>query len=127
MSAAPRKELGQHFLVDENILAVIARLAKLGPSDVALEIGPGLGALTRVLAAHFGERGDRVNDVRGLVRPPAARDRCEVWAVGLGQDPIAGDVRRGFPNTSLTVIEPSPPWAVERLACIAHLEPPAAR
>jgi 16S rRNA (adenine1518-N6/adenine1519-N6)-dimethyltransferase len=47
---APKKSLGQHFLADDNILAVIARLAELGPDDVALEIGPGLGALTRVLA-----------------------------------------------------------------------------
>ena len=47
---APKKSLGQHFLTDDNILAVIARLAELGPDDVALEIGPGLGALTRVLA-----------------------------------------------------------------------------
>lgn len=47
----PRKELGQHFLVDENILGVIGRLARLGPNDVVLEIGPGLGFLTRYLAA----------------------------------------------------------------------------
>jgi len=46
----PKKELGQHFLVDENILGVIERLAELGPDDVALEIGPGLGVLTRHLA-----------------------------------------------------------------------------
>jgi len=47
----PRKSLGQHFLVDENILGVIARLAELDEADVALEIGPGLGALTNILSA----------------------------------------------------------------------------
>ena len=47
----PKKELGQHFLVDENILGVIGRLAELAPDDVVLEIGPGLGVLTRYLAA----------------------------------------------------------------------------
>ena len=47
---APKKLLGQHFLVDENILGVIERLAELAPGDVALEIGPGLGVLTRRLA-----------------------------------------------------------------------------
>ena len=51
MSVAPKKELGQHFLVDENILGVIGRLAELGDEDVVLEIGPGLGVLTRYLAA----------------------------------------------------------------------------
>src|SRR5262249_9670819 len=45
-----KRELGQHFLVDENILGVIGRLADLQPSDVVLEIGPGLGVLTRYLA-----------------------------------------------------------------------------
>jgi len=50
VSVAPKKSLGQHFLVDENILGVIGRLADLGPEDVVLEIGPGLGILTRYLA-----------------------------------------------------------------------------
>ena len=46
----PKKELGQHFLVDENILGVIGRLADLQVDDVVLEIGPGLGVLTGYLA-----------------------------------------------------------------------------
>jgi 16S rRNA (adenine1518-N6/adenine1519-N6)-dimethyltransferase len=50
MSMRAKKEFGQHFLADENILGVIGRLAELGHEDVALEIGPGLGALTRYLA-----------------------------------------------------------------------------
>ncbi len=50
MSTRPKKELGQHFLVDENILRVIERLAQLERDDVVLEIGPGLGVLTRFLA-----------------------------------------------------------------------------
>jgi len=47
---AAKKELGQHFLVDENLLGVIGRLAELGPEDVALEVGPGHGVLTAYLA-----------------------------------------------------------------------------
>jgi 16S rRNA (adenine1518-N6/adenine1519-N6)-dimethyltransferase len=47
---AAKKELGQHFLVDENLLGVIGRLAELGPEDVVLEVGPGLGVLTVYLA-----------------------------------------------------------------------------
>lgn len=52
MSVRPKKQLGQHFLADGNILGVIGRLAELGDGDVALEIGPGLGVLTRYLAEH---------------------------------------------------------------------------
>jgi 16S rRNA (adenine1518-N6/adenine1519-N6)-dimethyltransferase len=48
----PRRDLGQNFLVDSNILGVIARAAELGPDDVALEIGGGLGVLSEYLAAH---------------------------------------------------------------------------
>jgi len=50
LSARPKRELGQHFLADENILGVIGRLAELDPSDVVLEIGAGLGVLTGYLA-----------------------------------------------------------------------------
>jgi 16S rRNA (adenine1518-N6/adenine1519-N6)-dimethyltransferase len=50
VSVSPRKSLGQHFLVDENILRVIERLAELDADDVVLEVGPGLGVLTRFLA-----------------------------------------------------------------------------
>jgi 16S rRNA (adenine1518-N6/adenine1519-N6)-dimethyltransferase len=50
VSVSPKKSLGQHFLVDENILRVIERLAELDRSDVVLEVGPGLGVLTRFLA-----------------------------------------------------------------------------
>jgi 16S rRNA (adenine1518-N6/adenine1519-N6)-dimethyltransferase len=50
VSVSPKKSLGQHFLVDENILGVIGRLSELERDDVVLEIGPGLGVLTRYLA-----------------------------------------------------------------------------
>jgi 16S rRNA (adenine1518-N6/adenine1519-N6)-dimethyltransferase len=50
VTVVPKKRLGQHFLVDDNTLRVIERLAQLDPTDVVLEIGPGLGRLTRFLA-----------------------------------------------------------------------------
>jgi 16S rRNA (adenine1518-N6/adenine1519-N6)-dimethyltransferase len=56
MRVRAKKELGQHFLVDENILGVIGRLAELDDDDVVLEIGPGLGILTAFVA-------DRVRQV----------------------------------------------------------------
>ncbi len=55
----PNRDLGQHFLVDENILHVAARLAELRADDVVLEIGPGLGILT----AHLADRVQRVHAV----------------------------------------------------------------
>ena len=46
----PNRELGQNFLVDSNILGVIERAAELGPDDVCLEVGGGLGVLSEYLA-----------------------------------------------------------------------------
>jgi 16S rRNA (adenine1518-N6/adenine1519-N6)-dimethyltransferase len=51
MTVTPRRALGQHFLVDENLLGVIARLAAIERDDVVLEVGAGLGVLTRFLAS----------------------------------------------------------------------------
>ncbi len=49
-----RKGLGQHFLVDEEVLKVIAPAAELTPDDVVVEVGPGLGVLTKELARQAG-------------------------------------------------------------------------
>jgi 16S rRNA (adenine1518-N6/adenine1519-N6)-dimethyltransferase len=46
----PNRELGQNFLIDSNILDVIGRAAELGPDDVVLEVGGGLGVLSEYLA-----------------------------------------------------------------------------
>jgi 16S rRNA (adenine1518-N6/adenine1519-N6)-dimethyltransferase len=50
VTVEPKKALGQHFLVDENILGVIERMSRIDASDVVVEVGPGLGVLTRRLA-----------------------------------------------------------------------------
>jgi 16S rRNA (adenine1518-N6/adenine1519-N6)-dimethyltransferase len=47
----PRKRFGQNFLVDESVVAAIIAAMPLGRSDLVVEIGPGLGALTRPLLA----------------------------------------------------------------------------
>jgi 16S rRNA (adenine1518-N6/adenine1519-N6)-dimethyltransferase len=100
-----RKELGQHFLVDENILGVIGRLAELAAGDVVLEVGPGTGALTAYLA-------ERVETVHAIeldrALEPALRDR-------LGS---AGNVRLRFEDalrTDLRGLEPAPTKFVANL------------
>ena len=45
----PRRSLGQHFLIDKNIVHKIVRLAELQPGETVLEIGPGRGILTEAL------------------------------------------------------------------------------
>jgi len=46
----PRKGLGQHFLVDRNILDKVIRTAQVEKEDIVLEVGPGLGEMTLALA-----------------------------------------------------------------------------
>jgi 16S rRNA (adenine1518-N6/adenine1519-N6)-dimethyltransferase len=46
----PRKKWGQHFLTDKNILKKVIKTAEIGKEDVVLEVGPGLGEMTQVLA-----------------------------------------------------------------------------
>ena len=45
-----RKGLGQHFLIDGEVLKLITAGAELNPTDIVIEVGPGLGVLTRELA-----------------------------------------------------------------------------
>ena len=49
-----RKGLGQHFLIDEEVLQLITSAAELSPTDIVMEVGPGLGVLTRELARQAG-------------------------------------------------------------------------
>ncbi len=49
-----RRRLGQHFLIDDEVLQSIISAAELTPADVIMEIGPGLGVLTKKLASQAG-------------------------------------------------------------------------
>ena len=49
-----RKGLGQHFLIDEEVLKLITSSAELTATDVVMEVGPGLGVLSRELASRAG-------------------------------------------------------------------------
>jgi len=48
-----KKQFGQNFLVDQTVIADIVRCIRPQPNDNMVEIGPGLGALTRPLLQHL--------------------------------------------------------------------------
>lgn len=54
-----KKKFGQNFLINEKVVRGIAEHAQIGPDDLVLEIGPGIGTLTQALA----ETGARVKSV----------------------------------------------------------------
>jgi 16S rRNA (adenine1518-N6/adenine1519-N6)-dimethyltransferase len=64
----PNRELGQNFLIDDNILGVIGRAAELAPDDVVLEVGGGLGVLSEYLAPRV--RHLHVVEVDRSLEPP---------------------------------------------------------
>lgn len=64
----PSRELGQNFLIDSNLLDVIGRTAELGPADVVLEVGGGLGVLSEYLAGRT--RHVHVVEVDRRLEPP---------------------------------------------------------
>ncbi len=64
----PNRELGQNFLIDDNILGVIGRAAELDPGDVVLEVGGGLGVLSEYLAARVAHL--HVIEVDGSLEAP---------------------------------------------------------
>ena len=73
----PRRELGQNFLIDSNILGVIERAAELAPTDIVLEVGGGLGVLSEYLAARAGHV--HVVEIDRRLEP-ALRDALDPYA-----------------------------------------------
>jgi 16S rRNA (adenine1518-N6/adenine1519-N6)-dimethyltransferase len=101
----PKRDLGQNFLIDSNILDVIARAAALAPDDVVLEVGGGLG----VLSEHLAERVAHVHVVeldRGL--EPALRD-------ALDPHPNATLHLADAVKLDLTALDPAPTKVVANL------------
>lgn len=102
MSVRPKKHLGQHFLKDENIAKKIADTLSLKHYNVVLEIGPGMGVLTKHLLAkeittHVIEIDDE--SVSYLqTNFPTLSSRI------IKQDFLKFDIRSVFGNTQLAII-----------------------
>ncbi len=54
VGVAPNRRLGQHFLVDLNLMRLLIESAGIGPGDVVLEVGTGTASLTEALAEQAG-------------------------------------------------------------------------
>ena len=105
LPVSPNRDLGQHFLVDENILGVIERLAALDEDDVVLEVGPGLGVLTAYLA-------ERVSRVHAVELDRALEPHLAERLAGYSNvDVHIGDALR----LDLAALEPAPGKLVANL------------
>jgi 16S rRNA (adenine1518-N6/adenine1519-N6)-dimethyltransferase len=81
----PNRELGQNFLIDDNLLGVIGRAAELSGDDVVLEVGGGLGVLSEYLA------------------PRVAH--LHVVEVDRSLEPALADALGPFPNATLHIAD----------------------
>ncbi|HEU4450070.1 MAG TPA: 16S rRNA (adenine(1518)-N(6)/adenine(1519)-N(6))-dimethyltransferase RsmA [Gaiellaceae bacterium] len=105
LPVTPNRELGQHFLVDENILRVAGRLAELDAGDVILEVGAGLGVLTAFLA-------DRVGTVHAVEVDRALEPHLRERLTGRANvELVFGDALR----LPLHELDPSPTKLVANL------------
>ena len=94
----PSRDLGQNFLIDDNVLELAGRLLPPRPGEVVLEVGPGLGVLTRWLAA-------RVRLVHAIEIDERLRPALAVSLEGLANvDLRFADVMR----TDLRTLDPPP-------------------
>lgn len=73
----PRHGLGQHFLIDGNLMGKLLELAELAGGETVLEVGPGTGALTEELAARAGRvlAVELDEDLAGLLRQRLAGEK----------------------------------------------------
>ena len=81
----PNRELGQNFLIDDNILRLVGDAAELEPGDVVLEVGGGLGVLSEHLAPRVGH--------------------LHVVEVDPGLEPPLADALAPFPNSTLHIAD----------------------
>jgi len=130
----PRRELGQNFLIDSNILKVIGRAAELDPGDVVLEVGGGLGVLSEYLAPRIAHL--HVVEVDGALRAPleealepfanASLHQADAMKLDLaGLRPAPGKVVANLPygiaaSFLIRSVEELP--TVERWVAMAQLE-----
>ena len=102
LGVRPSKRLGQNFVVEQGTVRKIAALAAVGPDDVVLEVGPGLGSLTLALLEAGPARIVAVEIDRALAaelpitlaaRAPGLADRVTVLhadALGVREADLAG-------------------------------------
>jgi 16S rRNA (adenine1518-N6/adenine1519-N6)-dimethyltransferase len=135
-----KRRLGQHFLNDDRMLARIVAAAELRPGDRVLEIGPGVGTLTRALA-DAGARVTAVEIDRSL--EPALREMLEdrpveiIWGDALqvplpAADKVVANLPYGITGPLVGRLLEAGPWSllvlmVQREVALRALAPPGGR
>jgi 16S rRNA (adenine1518-N6/adenine1519-N6)-dimethyltransferase len=122
IGVSPAKALGQNFLHDQNLARSIVDQAQIIPEDYVVEIGPGLGALTRFIL----EKGVRVlaieKDARlaKFLRSRFGDERLEI----INSDVLKFDPRVLFTHRRVKLIG-NLPYNISSPLLLKFLEPPS--
>jgi 16S rRNA (adenine1518-N6/adenine1519-N6)-dimethyltransferase len=85
----PRHRFGQNFMIDQNLVRLVAEAGSIGPADCVIEVGPGTGTLTEELLARAGR----------MIAVEIDRDLAALLRQRLGDRPhfrlIEGDALAG--------------------------------
>ena len=124
---SPSRALGQNFVVDPNTVRRIARLAGVGPGDLVLEVGAGLGSLTLALAETVAEvvalEVDRhlIAPLRAAVEPAGVRVvHANALEVDL-EEVLAGRAAVVVANLPYNVATPVVVTLLERAPSVGRL------
>jgi 16S rRNA (adenine1518-N6/adenine1519-N6)-dimethyltransferase len=117
----PSRRLGQNFVVDAGMVTRITALARVGPQDVVLEVGPGFGSLTLPLLAAAGHvLAVEVDRALAVQLPLTVADRAPWLAAKL--EVVAADAARvtGLPGPAPTALVANLPYNVA-VPVVLHL------
>jgi len=114
----PQQRLGQHFMIDQNLLRKLAAVADLRAADTVLEVGPGTGSLTELLLT-YGCRVVAVEVDRGLQALLRERLGGETRFTLVQADVLAGKHRVN--PLVLKVLEEQPPQAGGAYKLVSNL------
>ena len=74
----PQHQFGQNFMIDQNILRAIAEAGDIQPQDIVLEVGPGVGNLTRLLAEKASDGAVLAVDIDRKLLPAAQAHHAQL-------------------------------------------------
>ncbi|WP_457614957.1 16S rRNA (adenine(1518)-N(6)/adenine(1519)-N(6))-dimethyltransferase RsmA [Methanopyrus sp.] len=105
----PRRRLGQHFMIDDNILEFMVKTAEVHEDDVVLEIGPGPGLLTRYLVTRAGrvvavELDERMVEI--LERELGEASNLEIVQADFLKYDVPDDVNKVVANIPYNISSP---------------------
>lgn len=124
-----KKQLGQNFLINDDVLAKIVSLAQLGEDDGVLEVGPGIGTLTIALLKYAGYV---VSVERDPDLPAVLAQTCAPWsgtfrligkdALDLSTENVVGRIREMGKDSLPAKLVANLPYAVAATIILDYFE-----